>query len=448
MSATVSGLTALPRQSQIKQSRSWARFSQAVFLLIEIGVWLGIGATASRGAAVAALGAAVIWALSWMWLDRAKRQKIGIWFGLRIGMCILGLAVFSFGGRVAPGFLAQDKSIGNRFVLWRGASELIAASPWTGWGVGETGNAFMQWVQPIDRTESYKTMVNSFLHVGVERGLPALALLLALTFAGISWPFAFGRSLKSDPMKAVVRGASAVLFSWASSNIFSTLFQDWRLWVLPAFAVISLLVSLAYIRIAASFVLRWIGLTVGIAGFLVVGIYLFGKNANSENVIQLSHPEKEVVILARGKQEANACWGLLVDKNIMGKLYGHELRRWGTESGDPWRVAIFDARTHWANSKVAVRTDRWILFGETALEANSLNSDNLVVFVHPRGRLPLRWSGRGAVIFNGVDEDGSREQWMQWATRQKLRVVTVAAVGLDARAEWPLTYMRSFDAVQ
>ena len=125
--------------------------------------------------------------------------------------------------------------------------------------------------------------------------------------------------------------------------------------------------------------------------------------------------------------------------------------RKGDEYGDlnsPWRVEVFDLRFWQPDSNQTRQVKQWILLGETAREADALSSEATVVFMHPRGQPPQRWAGRGTVIFNGVDEEGAREYWIQWANRRKLRIVTVPGVGLDARVAWPTAYEANFDPIK
>lgn len=422
--------------------------AQMGFWLVELGLWLALGATASRGAAVATLCAAAAWVLGGLMLDRTRWGEMTRWFGLRVGMCILGLVVFSFGGRIAPGFLVQDDSIGNRFILWNGAANLVAASPWTGWGVGESGNAFMQWVQPLHKTEAYKTMVNSFLHVGVERGIPGLGLLLFLTFSAVSCALVFERRVQSVAMRGLVRAASCIVLAWALNNVFSTLFKDWRLWILPGLAVGLLLGSLPFVRPPVAVFFRWVGAMAAAAILAVAALWLVGLWSNARRQIQLTHPSRELTVLSRGSHAEKPQLGLLVDKDVLGGLHGHEIRRWGEEYGDigkSWSVAVFDAHGWSPDSSATKEVPRWILLGENARAADSLGPEKTVVFLHPRGQPPQRWAGKGVVIFNGVDEEGTREFWIQWANRWKLRIVTIPEIGLDARAKWPSAYLANLE---
>ena len=84
--------------------------------------------------------------------------------------------------RIEPGYVSQDVSAGNRLTLWKGGLQMIATSPLEGWGRGKSGDGFMHWFQPLDANEAYAGMVNSYLHVGVEYGLPVLLGVLVAFF--------------------------------------------------------------------------------------------------------------------------------------------------------------------------------------------------------------------------------------------------------------------------
>lgn len=410
-------------------------------------IWLAIGATASRGAAVAALGAAFVWSLGHYISGRAIWYKSAVWLASRAVMCVIGLAIFSFGGRIAPAFLAHDNSIGNRFILWSGATRLIAAAPWTGWGVGESGNAFMQWVQPLDRPEQYRTMVNGFLHIGVERGLPWLCLVLFLTITGVSWVWACEKFIEKKPVKVLVRASSCVIASWALSNVFSTLFLEWRLWLFPTLAWAMLVASTRWTDAPWRNMVRWTGCAASVAGIICGALWLTGARIESRETIHLRHPTKDAVMLTRGTPTANATWGFLADSSVLGRRYGHEIRRWGDGKNEPtasWSVTVFDGRFWNPSSAENEKISRWILTGKNAEAANALGPSGFVVFLHPRGQPPQNWAGKGAVVFNGIDEEGNREAWMRWATNRHLQIEMVDSVGLDARAEWPAAYMRRF----
>jgi len=50
--------------------------------------------------------------------------------------------------RYAQGILKEDLSINNRIMLWKMAPAMMLDAP-GGWGIGNSGNAFMRWYQPL-----------------------------------------------------------------------------------------------------------------------------------------------------------------------------------------------------------------------------------------------------------------------------------------------------------
>ncbi|MDR1281881.1 MAG: O-antigen ligase family protein [Opitutaceae bacterium] len=97
-------------------------------------------------------------------------------FALRIAIAMTCLFASSFADRLTPAYTREDRSALNRVDLWKGGLELVADSPLHGWGRGQSGASFMHWTQQIGRDEGYLSMVNSYLTVAVEAGLPLFTL--------------------------------------------------------------------------------------------------------------------------------------------------------------------------------------------------------------------------------------------------------------------------------
>ena len=71
--------------------------------------------------------------------------------------------------RYGQGVATEDRSISNRFELWKAAPTMMVDAP-SGWGGGKSGQAYMNWYQPLDQHEAYRTLVNSHLTWLVELG--------------------------------------------------------------------------------------------------------------------------------------------------------------------------------------------------------------------------------------------------------------------------------------
>ena len=88
-------------------------------------------------------------------------------FCVFIAMVSIGIG---FSGRITQGLSGDDKSVGNRLELWSQVPRMIHDAP-LGWGWGRSGEAYMQWYQPLERHERYRTLVNSHLTLLVELGV-------------------------------------------------------------------------------------------------------------------------------------------------------------------------------------------------------------------------------------------------------------------------------------
>ena len=133
--------------------------------------------------------------------------------------------------RFGQGVVQEDRSIINRLDLWKYAPAMMLDAP-GGWGAGNSGKAFMEWYQPLDRNEPYRTMVNSHLTWLVELGWPGRFLYLAewLAIFVICLPNARSRWL------AVPLGIWLAFFVGA---IFSSVAEEPWVWVLPGLALLA-----------------------------------------------------------------------------------------------------------------------------------------------------------------------------------------------------------------
>jgi O-Antigen ligase len=131
--------------------------------------------------------------------------------------------------RYGQGVVQEDRSISNRFVLWKMAPTMMVDAP-GGWGIGESGKAYMDWYQPLDRNESYRTLVNSHLTWLVEFGWLGRFLYI------FGWLAVFLLCLPTQGNRwlAVSLGIWISLFAGAW---FSSVGESIWLWIVPAVAL-------------------------------------------------------------------------------------------------------------------------------------------------------------------------------------------------------------------
>lgn len=412
------------------------RLGCCLAILLECAAWIWLASTASRGGAVAALAAACFWAGLRFRRDRSI-SEIASLFG-RVAVCAFGFWLFSFSARIGLQYAATDASIGNRFTLWRGACQLMTMRPWSGWGVGEAGEVFVQWLQPLDARQTYQTTVNSFLHFGVERGFAVFGVVVFLASAPVL--AASVARLRSRPSFGILllTGASSWA-AWIIANIFSTLIFDGRLWVVPIIAILAVGISI----VAASARRSIAGFTVGATACVVLAactvVAVSGVTGSKEaNGVKVNWEPAGGVVLQLSGSVPQATWVVVPDTAVLGRKYGHEIRRLVEEDSGASRWIVINPGLL---TLPHIEAAGWVLLGDQALLAEQLPAEAQVAFVHPSGLPPTNWHGHGVVIAPGIDEDGSREQWAEWASMNGLAYAEVRGVGRDALAAWPYAYI-------
>jgi hypothetical protein len=325
---------------------------------------------------------------------------------------------------------AGDNSSGNRLELWRGGLQLIDVSPLTGWGKGESGLAYMQWLQDPGAKASYGGMVNTYLHSAVEFGIPAFTALCFILLLPIV--AAFTRVSATPPGKqTLLCGCAAGLVAFSVAGIFSTL------WILPSviWAPIGLLVVAGYVLCDADWPsLRRIGLRTS-AVAVILGFALYGGA-----VIAVTHAPwrltrlpggavRFVAINAIGEREVT----FLPDGRTLGAYYGKELR--GAIGTLGQRIDAFTIYPLDAMPKKPL-TGHVVVFGPRVQDVNGIEGTATIDAVSPVGRPPVAARLR-RLFLPEYDQLGYIPFWRSWAKANNLAIQVVADAGQDARAQWP-----------
>lgn len=287
--------------------RRWG-FWMALVLFTGLGICLIH--TFSRGGLLALLVgiAPVLWRAVRPW----PVDKI---ISVLISVAIILAAAFYFkaDSRFGQGILKEDRSITHRMQIWKYAPQMIVASP-KGWGLGNSGQAYMNWYQPLHDHERYRTLVNSHLTWLVEMGWPLRFLYLFLwgTVLLICWP------RKTDSWTISI--AFGIWITLFVSATFSSVAECPWLWLCPLLTLIGTLVY----RIATH---RWPAprewLTPAEVSLVILSlIFVIGENT-------------EVKIIGRtiifGKGDPGV-W-LVPDIRVTGRNYGRILRQYSNNNG-------------------------------------------------------------------------------------------------------------------
>jgi hypothetical protein len=435
--------------------RAWNRRWQAGLIAAEgSGLWL-ISKTYSRGALLAIIVAAVFF------LVVSGRKHIReVWKHWILRLAILATCVLAtgFGPRLQPSEVVDDGAVINRLTLWRGGLQMIASAPFAGWGSGESGRAYMNWFQDTARVEPYTTMVNSYLHVAVEHGLPVLGCVFFVMgmLLTVAWDTARHYADSNDAIRVaaishdvrlelayrrLVAALGASLVAWAVANAFSTLWIEPRLWIPPAIA--SLLIVLGGLRLRRMNS-RFVMWNTGMALFAILSLYVAGVCLAHGAIEKISPRACGTVVVQRpgAFRGQKAIWHVWPDVQVIGPTPGKELRRWLARQPDIHCLVV-----HSPNETNQRTPDDGIqgmlLMGRQIerLQYDSLPQCQRLCLVHPLGAPMTNRSGLHAhtmiLILPGIDEAGNSIAWRRWANAVGAGIRKSADTGLDIRAAWP-----------
>lgn len=404
--------------------------------LSEMVLWFLLCKTYSRGAMVAVCAVGILRFVVCFRTASWKNVRYCVSRLLRIIVITALIFGTGFFARIDPKFVRNDESSGNRLTLWQGGLQMMADSPWQGWGDGKSGLAYMNYYQDMNADEekkAYRGMVNGFLTIGVERGFPVLFTIFFVSAAFILLGGVHSR--KGGAMQIVMFGASCVVMVFLCGNVFSTLYIFHNLLWLPSVAVVFLFLSAVKYRadmplvkmICASLLLSAIG---------CLTLFLMGKISDracivshSHGMVSLSKPvstEKSIVLLG--------------DSEVLGTYWGKEARRLLVGITNDATSVICAQSTDEAltlsSGKLLIvicgsrcdEYDKWI----------SKNPSAHVVFLHPSKKSAIASAPKNAtVLMPMLDVKRMSSYWRKLTQQRGWEYRMNRGVGQDIRRMWP-----------
>jgi O-Antigen ligase len=288
-----------------------------------LAAWYCLIMTYSRGGLVAA-AAALLYVIghdAWRRIKQKPPQPMRVEIGFSIPLVAALAAIILWSGLAARSTeaLGKDASVGNRIELWSSALQM-AAENIHGFGTGKSGEQYMQWYQPLERQEGYRTMVNSYLTFLVEQGwMRSGALMLGFV---LFWVWTRPRGEESI---TVALRASIVAFLVA--GIFSTTMEDWRLWLIPGACGASLTLLAIYQRKCIEKSQLWVTggcVLASCTALFTIGFLKSGKDSLKRE-FGSNGSSHSVTTLAPSAPTGRAI-GCLIDESVMGDQYAKLLR--------------------------------------------------------------------------------------------------------------------------
>ena len=246
---------------------------------------------------------------------------VGIAFILRklrskkmLALLVLSLVLLSIAAihlkvhrRCLHGVVEEDASIKNRIIMWSCAPAMFRAAP-MGWGLGNSGSAYMKWFQPTDMSERYRTLVNSHLTWLVELGWGPGFIYLWVWFS-LFW---MGWKVLSHTDQGLCMGMMTCLFT---GGVFSSVLETACLWILPVlvFCISSVKTSLYGFCLVKGVFAASVAALLAVWGFVALPIHSGPSIFKCHNTVRC------------GKGDPVAC--LFPDTDVLGgELYMREVR--------------------------------------------------------------------------------------------------------------------------
>jgi hypothetical protein len=439
--------------------RRWQCLGIALFF-VESGLWFLLCKTYSRGALLAAVCGLLFYFISNLIFPLRGLSRIRVFAGLLLRFVLLAGLLWGTGffGRIDPGFVAQDASVGNRRVLWEGGVQMIWHKPLAGWGVGESGPQFMHWFQPVDATAKYAGMVNSYLHIAVERGLPFLLLCVSVLIAFVYLALFRSQTVECDRRGsrcACLLASAAVIVVFLVANVFNTLWIFPRLWIPVGIAGLIIVTVLVLGRSRLSVLKRSFYCAIVSSSLLGAALLALGCVLTKKAPYRIRF-EGDMVVL-RGRADGgpvDSQWLLAMDPQVFGEDWGKEVRRLAEElQGRAIELVIL------TTSANAVQVDaEWYerFLGEPKLASSRVlltsgrlsppldlsRSMDQVIWLHPHAtEMPLDEDfteyNSILLLFPMMDLSGGQAKWKRVARQFGWGISSSGALTDDLRPAWP-----------
>lgn len=392
------------------------------------GAWYCLIMTYSRGGLVAAAAGLAYIAGLGLWQARKRaapsRKDIRLWLSVLLVCAMIGGTVWNGLGARSASALGDDRSVGNRVELWGSALQMAAENP-AGFGPGKSGEQYMQWYQPLDHEQGYRTMVNSYLTFLVERGWFLSVGILAGFLLFWNWT-------RADEGQALVSALRASVLAFLCAAVFSTTMEEGRLWILPAAAAI--LLAIIALRKRRTFDRKTLVPAMAMAVSACLALWLAGGWKGRSDSLRRDFGKiggQRTVTAVGPRNAAASTLGCMLDERIVGDQHAKLLREMALEAGI--RILTGDG---------AQAADHLLAMGRSVHLLGNPSASRLWLLapeiVTPSQASALSKGGKAVeIILPEIDEDGRVEFWEDFANGGgKKHFSATSLPGVGNRVDW------------
>jgi hypothetical protein len=245
--------------------------------------------------------------------------------GLRISVLLIALITTNAWGRFSIA-VQGDKSVTNRLTLWVGGTKMVVDRPIWGWGNGSAGLNYDNWYQDLASQTMHGTMVNSYLNIAVEWGLPALGSILFFLLSCLFLCYRLAGSVSPSGRGLLAGGGAMIAFFTLVNLCYSTIYNIMPLALLAAG---TLLVAVFYCGRRRHIALSMPLLSAfSISLFCVLSIYLAGMVSRGKDPIRIGRADAGNVLLCKsGASKNTPTLTIVPDYRTLGVCYGQRIRK-------------------------------------------------------------------------------------------------------------------------
>jgi hypothetical protein len=415
-------------------------------LISEFFLWFLLFKTYSRGALVSLVVTGTAFLLIHTFLHPKEKKFIDFLGYERVEKSYhffkiigIGFLLFSSGffDRIEPAYIANDRSVLNRIEIWKGGAGLIANKPITGWGAERSGEMFSNWFQNPNAEYDLYSLVNSYLTFGAEHGLIALwgVIFIMMTFVltGVHMGITRRNRGHFGWTEPALFSCSACIIIFALGNVFSTLYREVTLWIVPLCAGFFLFSAPLFAPKIRSKLPRLI--LYSMESSLVICLLLFGasKFITKDDFYQIEKHPHHIELTHPGKGKSAY---VMPDPRVLGYAYGKQIRKLAPHYHH-LTVEWINYTSH-PTLPLEKTFDEILVFGSQQFQY----AKDLVIpttLIHPIGSPGLEDSfSIQKLILPEIDISGGSDQlWKEWASNVGVPVFYSKNVGTDIRLDWP-----------
>lgn len=411
----------------------WRKAKVATTLLFALGGLgaFGLSMTFSRGGMVALIASLCFCGGLVILKSRKEWAAVSIKLFAMLALLFALTHLVGLDQRMAPKEMVTDRSSTARLELWTGGLQMIHLQPLSGWGVGESGKIYMHWFQRLDGTHKVAGMINSYLHVATERGVPFLMGILfpALTLAVVCIRSFLNRDASARSL-ALALSSLGVWVTFAVANFFSTLWVFEHLWWLPIIAACVILVDITLRKQTAAL---GVSAILGLAGAFVLSTGLYAVSAIAARSSPVTAIENGCLRIAT-EGDHNKTYLVYGDASVLGEDFGKRIRELSVLGISI--LAPFDDTTN----HVSEQNYDLVLFcgNQQPPKPYPASLKARTVFMNPLFPPPQKLKSENISVILGALQPISKQMpWHRTAKSRGWQLERIKGSGQDLRSQWP-----------